>query len=224
MEFKKLIYWTFIIVISMASLMLIGCAPDTKEEANAEVQKEIKKKAPSKPKTTTAPSNTYASAGELINHRNVDIVLLEQLIHEEINKVKRANGLPLLSKDRTLRNAATDQNNYQIRKGDLSHTQGNAGKQTLKDRISFYGGGFQATAENVIYEGFIIRTTGTQREIIAPTYREQAKKMVKSWMDSPGHRKNIMNPNYDQVGTAVGYHGELHAVFSTQVFGRKFSQ
>ena len=29
------------------------------------------------------------------------------------------------------------------------------------------------------------------------------EKVVKAWMDSPGHRKNIMNPNYTQIG--VGY-------------------
>lgn len=29
------------------------------------------------------------------------------------------------------------------------------------------------------------------------------EKVVKAWMDSPGHRKNIMNPKYSQIG--VGY-------------------
>lgn len=29
------------------------------------------------------------------------------------------------------------------------------------------------------------------------------EKVVQAWMDSPGHRKNIMNPQYMQIG--VGY-------------------
>lgn len=29
------------------------------------------------------------------------------------------------------------------------------------------------------------------------------EKVVDAWMNSPGHRKNIMNPQYSQIG--VGY-------------------
>ncbi len=213
---------TFLISLLVLFVFLTSCAPEGKvEETGIAPVEEVKKKVEKPVKTVAKVTN---SPSDNINYRDVDLNLLENLIHQEINKVKRANGLPLLSKDKTLRNAATDQNNYQIRLGDLSHVQSSAAKKDLQSRINYYGGGMQAMAENVIYEGFIIRTQGSKREIITPSYKEQAKKMVVSWMNSPGHRKNIMNPNYVLVGTAVAYHNELHAIFSTQVFGRRFNQ
>ena len=30
------------------------------------------------------------------------------------------------------------------------------------------------------------------------------KKLVQAWMDSPGHRENIMKPNFSEIGIAVG--------------------
>ncbi|GLR18725.1 CAP domain-containing protein [Portibacter lacus] len=202
--------------------MLSSCAPDAKPlEEKAVPSKKVTAVAKAAKKKTASSKNT-ASSSDIINHRDVDIYLLADLIHKEINKVKKANGLPLLKKDKVLKNAATDQNNYQIRIGDISHTQKTSKKENVGDRVSYYGGGFQAMSENVMYEGFIIRSSGNKKEIIAPSYAAQAKKMVRSWMNSPSHRKNIMNPKYDRVGTAAGYHGELHAVFATQVFGKKF--
>jgi uncharacterized protein YkwD len=202
--------------------MVLSCAPDVKSPEVKAVSKEKKTVLKETPKNNSSSTAKNVSASEIIDYRDVDINLLEDLIHQEINKVKKANNLPLLRKDKVLRNAATDQNNYQIRIGDLSHTQKTSKKQNLGDRVGFYGGGFQAMAENVMYEGFIVRTSGTKKEIITPSYIDQAKKMVTSWMNSPSHRKNIMNPKYDMVGTAVGYNGDLHAVFATQVFGKKF--
>jgi uncharacterized protein YkwD len=209
-------------VFLISSFIILSCTPDITEPENPPISTTNREVLKETPKRESPSPTRMTSASEMIDYRDVDINLLEDLIFQEINKVKKANNLPLLKKDKVLRNAAVDQNNYQIRLGDLSHTQKVAKKRSVGDRISFYGGGFQSMAENVMYEGFIIRTSGTKKEIIAPSYIDQAKKMVRSWMNSPSHRKNIMNPKYDMVGTAVGYHGDLHAVFATQVFGKKF--
>ena len=208
--------------IPIIVLMVLSCTPDARApDAKSKSSRELSatKEAPKK---KTSLTTTKVSASDIIDYRDVDINLLANLIHREINRVKRANNLPLLKEDKVLRNAATDQNNYQVRMGDISHTQKTQKKQNVGDRVSYYGGGFQAMSENVMYEGFIIRTSGTKKEIISPSYVVQAKKMVTSWMNSPSHRKNIMNPKYDMVGTAVGYNSDLHAVFATRVFGNKF--
>jgi uncharacterized protein YkwD len=44
-----------------------------------------------------------------------------------------------------------------------------------------------------------------------------AKKAVESWMNSPGHRANILNPDYTVVGTGVGISKDKK-VKITQVF------
>ena len=43
-----------------------------------------------------------------------------------------------------------------------------------------------------------------------------AKAQVKSWMDSPGHKANILNPQYSHLGVGVVYDGLYYV--STQNF------
>jgi uncharacterized protein YkwD len=45
-----------------------------------------------------------------------------------------------------------------------------------------------------------------------------AETMVRGWIDSPGHHKNIIG-NYNLSGVAVVTNSD-HTVYSTQVFGR----
>jgi uncharacterized protein YkwD len=33
---------------------------------------------------------------------------------------------------------------------------------------------------------------------------------VQSWMDSPGHRQNILNSDYDKIGIGVAYDGTCY--------------
>ena len=46
-----------------------------------------------------------------------------------------------------------------------------------------------------------------------------AKKFVDMWMNSEGHRKNILSKNYDYIG--VGVHGDGQKLNATQVFSKK---
>lgn len=157
-----------------------------------------------------------------IDHKRINLNLLEILIHEEINKARKANGLQPLANDLTLRKAAVDQNNYCVRKIELSHTQTTPGKRTIKDRVQYYGNGYTVMAENLIYEGFTVRrTNGKISDIITPSYRKMAKTMVLNWMKSPGHRANIVEKDLKLVGTAVAYNPSNYAIYATQVFGAK---
>jgi uncharacterized protein YkwD len=35
-----------------------------------------------------------------------------------------------------------------------------------------------------------------------------AKAVVESWMNSPGHRANILNTGYEKLGVGVGFNGK----------------
>lgn len=69
--------------------------------------------------------------------------------------------------------------------------------------------GWRAAGENVawISEG----GRGTPAEI--------AERMHQGWMDSPGHRANILSTSYSHVGIGVAY-SEAHGYYVTQVFAR----
>jgi len=221
-------YLVIFFVFLMASCQNDAPAKSSNDNASAVIPKKVEKKV-TETKTkenssdiTSETSNSKASENSKIDHRNVDLSLLENLIHREINKARRANGVGQLANDRTLRKAAVDQNNYCLRNTDLTHSQNTPGKRTIKDRVEFYGTGYTVMAENLIYEGFTVRrTNGVISDILTPSYRELAKTMVVNWMNSPGHRANIVEGDLDRVGTAVAYNPNNYAVYATQVFGAK---
>ena len=144
---------------------------------------------------------------------------MSDLVHRGINEVRRQQGATDLTKHNILAKAALDHNNYQIRTDTLTHYQKDPDKQTVKERIDSFGGRFSRVGENVQYKGFPVRTWGMQREILTPSYQEAAKEIIQNWVNSPGHYRNLINPDYEYVGTAIGWNPENNAVFATQVFG-----
>lgn len=68
--------------------------------------------------------------------------------------------------------------------------------------------GTNAAAENVAMGS---RTPGTAKEL--------AKTLFDQWMESPGHRANIMNGNYNGIGFGVATNSQ-GAYYATQDFGR----
>lgn len=93
---------------------------------------------------------------------------------------------------------------------DFSHTdaQGNfiAG-YLVRARFGPYG----AVGEN------IMEMSGTVQYGRLPFSPAQfAREAVEGWMESPGHRKNILNPRYDTSGIGVAMVGGQ--AFATQVF------
>lgn len=156
-----------------------------------------------------------------INITTFDFTLLTHLVHGGINEVRKRKGATALAIDPILTQAAVDQNNYQMRTNQLSHYQDNPLKRTVRERVDGFGGQFRMVGENVQFKGFPVRTwsTGNEREIITPSYVDAAADLIKNWVSSPGHYKNLINPKYRFVGTAVGWNPDNSAVFSTQVFG-----
>jgi uncharacterized protein YkwD len=60
----------------------------------------------------------------------------------------------------------------------------------------------------------------TEKPIPYQTYRSFAERMVKNWMDSPGHRDNLLNPQFDRIGIGIvsGVFRKFHALYITQNF------
>ena len=76
------------------------------------------------------------------------------------------------------------------------------------ERVKAEGYSYKSTAENVAF---------------GQSTPEQA---VQCWMDSPGHRENILNPEFNEIG--VGHHYEAndggrvrYKHYWTQVFGKR---
>lgn len=107
---------------------------------------------------------------------------VEKKIFALVNQERTSRGLTALRWNNKLAEAATGHLARMIEKKNLSHRF--PGEVELSGRLAAAGVRFNASAENVAY--------ATDWEDLHP-----------GLMRSPGHRANILNPKYDEVGIAV---------------------
>ncbi len=129
---------------------------------------------------------------------------LEDAIVNLTNRERAAEGLPALRSHDALRRAAAGHSQEMASLGYFSHSSPTAGRKSTVDRLRIEGvSTFESAAENIAMGTF--------------DPGEEAEAFVRMWMNSPGHRANIMNPQLRLigVGVAVDAKGQLVA---TQVF------
>ena len=117
------------------------------------------------------------------------------------NSERRAKGLSALGKSQNLMRAAQIQADQMARAGQLEHDIPSAEYPSLSTRLAAVSYPVAAAGEN-IGEG----------------YRNSAE-AVAGWMDSPGHRANILSPKYTQIGTGVAV-AKDGTQYWAQVFGK----
>lgn len=134
-----------------------------------------------------------------------DAAALVQAVADRIDAVRDAEGLPPLGRNDALAKAAAAHSAEMAQTGTLSHRS--ADGRTVADRIAAAGyGPFAALAENVAF-----RT-------VAPDSDPEtlARLIVGQWLDSPGHRANLLGTATIESGVGVAFGGD--AVYMTQVF------
>jgi len=64
-----------------------------------------------------------------------------------------------------------------------------------------------------------VRRYGLGENILVGPNTMSGGAMEDAWMNSPGHRANILSPNFDSIGIAVGWSPDGR-IWATQNFGR----
>jgi uncharacterized protein YkwD len=109
-----------------------------------------------------------------------------------VNQERSARGLKPLKSNRRLARAANSHAKDMVAHGYFSHDSMNGG--TFVDRIRKAGyvpaRSFPTLGEDLAWGS---GTLGTPREI------------VQSWMESPPHRANILNPRFREAGMGVAF-------------------
>lgn len=118
----------------------------------------------------------------------------EQTLFQLTNQSRAEHGLPPLAWDDSLaRSARAHVNRMSREPGDVQHQY--AGEPNLAARASQTGAQFSKISEN------IAAVQGTAADI------------ARAWMNSPGHRANILDPQLNAVGIGVvEVQGTLYAV------------
>ncbi|MGN1081506.1 MAG: SafA/ExsA family spore coat assembly protein [Acutalibacteraceae bacterium] len=128
------------------------------------------------------PSLIYV--GQVINIPNIDSIKeLEMQVIELINRQRSANGLQTLSYNRELCRAARYKSQDMIDKGYFAHQSPTYGSPFTM--MQNFGLKFSAAGENIAYG------------------QETPESVMNDWMNSPGHRANILSAVYNQVGVGA---------------------
>lgn len=136
--------------------------------------------------------------GQIVNVPVIDqMKKLEHDVIELTNQQRANNGLQPLRAEWETSRVARHKSRDMAESGYFGHTSPS------------YGSPFE------MLDDFGVQSNGAGENIAAGQRTPEA--VVQAWMDSSGHRKNILNPNFTHIG--VGYHkGGQYGVYWTQMF------
>lgn len=114
-----------------------------------------------------------------------------------VNAERTKNGLKELILSHTLNGIATEKAKDMRDKNYFSHTSPTYGSPF--DMLQRFGVGYRSAGENIA------------------SGQKTAEQVMKDWLNSSGHRANILNPNYTELG--VGYvEGGQYGTYWVQLF------
>jgi uncharacterized protein YkwD len=151
----------------------------------------------------------------------IDIIDLELEIHNLVNVERSKNGLNTLLWDSKLGQIARTHSRDMVKRDFFSHENPDgespterglaAGYECVKEYNSYYKKGL---GENLAEISVHYNVEGCGK---TNTVETLANCIVQGWMNSTGHRENILNQEYTLSGVGVAYDEGINS-YTTQVF------
>ena len=141
---------------------------------------------PSNPNTTpeqkpdSAPSNPSTTPEQ---KPSTDFSSYQQQVLDLVNAERAKRGISALTLDSSLSSVATKKSQDMVNKNYFDHTSPTYGSPF--DMMKQFGISYRSAGEN------IAKGQKTPQEV------------VDAWMNSEGHRKNILNPNFTNLGVGI---------------------
>ncbi|AOV07695.1 CAP domain-containing protein [Sporosarcina ureilytica] len=173
-----------------------------KPEVEKAPEKEQVPEKPSTPEATptpTVPAPTPEQPAKPVEEAtpNASISAIEQEVLNLTNAERQKAGLAPLQIDQKLMDSARAKSKDMSVNGYFSHTSPTYGSPF--DQMKSFGVTYRSAAENIAMG------------------QRSAQEVVKAWMESPGHRQNILTPNFTHIG--IGY--DANGNYWTQQFIQK---
>jgi len=143
------------------------------------------KTAPTAPTTPATPATPPAQ--QPATQAPVGISQMASQVIDLTNAERKKNGLPALKADTSLSKVAQTKSNDMETKHYFSHTSPTYGSPF--DMMRDFGVTYKSAGENIAMG------------------QKSAQEVVTSWMNSEGHRKNILSPNYTNIGVGFTQNG-----------------
>ena len=169
--------------------------------------------------TKSAGGTIGEITSEVVSKPNTSDIELDILKYTNIER--RNNGLKELVLDQSLSQIARSHSQDMAQNNFFSHINLNGEDPTARAKVAGYplfkqlSNGFYTEG---IGENIGKMPTGDVVGIghVSNNADSIANAQVESWMESPGHRENILNSNYDKIGVGVAYDRTYY--ISTQDF------
>lgn len=181
-----------VIIGNCSSAVKPTVQPTAKPTAKPTVQPTAEPTAKPTVQPTAKPTAT-PTANPVVSSENE----MEQEVLSIVNQERAARGLNALTWAEDLANVARAHSSDMISRNFFSHT--NPDGQSPFDRLKSNGISYRAAAENIAYG------------------QRSAKDVMNSWMNSSGHRANILNANLKEIGIGA-VKNQKGTIYWTQVF------
>jgi uncharacterized protein YkwD len=122
-----------------------------------------------------------------------------KIVEQSINKIREQNGLNTLKNNEKLAQVARNYSRQMARDNFFSHT--GSDNSTLPERVRSGGIYYRVVGENLFK---------------SINVSEPVPLAIEGWMNSPGHRENILRPAFTQTGIGIWKEGNTY--YMTQLF------
>ena len=165
------------------------------------------------------------AAKQRIAMDNIDYPLLHAAIFYQSNQQRAAHGLEHFAHSPALERAAKRHSDDMTAYDFFDHRSPVQGRETMRKRLQMEGVSGGSSAENIAISFGIeyeakrpVATPDTNggyfsyqvrgEPIENHTYLGLATAVVKQWMDSEGHRRNLLNPDYSFMGAGSSHYND----------------
>lgn len=155
------------------------------------------------PRRTASPPPPAGRPTTGMEAQSATLAQVERDLLRAVNSERSQEGLAPLEADPGLTRLAREYSRRMAREQFFSHTAPDG--DTLADRVQEADIRYSMIGEN-LFKGVNVPTTRFTRM------------SVEGWMDSPGHRKNILRESFTETGVGVWKDGAT--IYATQLFSR----
>lgn len=169
----------------------------TKPETPSKPVEQVKPENPTPEEPSTQQPTEPEVEKPSTNNEDTSVSAIEKAVLDLTNAERQKAGLQPLQADTKLMNSARQKSNDMATNNYFSHTSPTYGSPF--DQMKSNGITYRSAAENIAMG------------------QRSAEEVVKGWMESPGHRQNILTPEFTHIG--IGY--DANGKYWTQQFIQK---
>ena len=157
-----------------------------------------------------------------INLKEFDDKLLEELLLKGINEVRDTLNVDELSNEEPLKQAAGLQADHIQNIKKLSHYHEKQKYYKVENRVYHFRGDYSVILENLAQFDILkdVKIAKENRITHIESYEDLAFEIIRSWINSPGHFKNLKDKRVNSSGISIRFDSSKNRVYTVHVLGK----